>query len=116
MKLKTKLKKFETTNRLERYVVDYILGRYNDNQEIKDFSNDLLSHGCVSDMIDELVYYEDTHKFYEKFYNEIEELRIDHEENIGEPIEINGDLKNFFAWFGFEQTASKIADKLDLND
>jgi hypothetical protein len=31
------------------------------------------------------------------------------------PITINGDLKNFFAWFAFEETAREMADTLGLD-
>mgnify|MGYP005993013917 CR=1 FL=1 len=34
--------------------------------DIKNFFSDLQQHGCVSGMISSLIYYVDTHKFYEK--------------------------------------------------
>ncbi|WP_431306831.1 DUF7222 domain-containing protein [Chryseobacterium indicum] len=66
-------------------------------------------------MIKKLMYYHDTHSFYDKYYNEIEELREEYEQNTGTPIKIEGDLKNFFAWFAFEETAYQLAGELGLN-
>jgi len=67
-------------------------------------------------MISSLIYYYDTHKFYDKHYNEIEELRTDLEDILGESITIKNDLKNTLAWFGFEQTAYRLANDLRLFD
>lgn len=46
------------------------------------FFNDLLSHGCKSGMIGFLIYYTQTHAFYDKHYDEIEDLRLDYEESV----------------------------------
>lgn len=80
----------------------------------KNFFCDLLSHGCASGMIGSLIYYRDTHKFFDLHYSEIEELRYEYEDNLGEPLQIKGDLKNFFAWFAFEETAYRLAHELEL--
>ena len=45
---------------------------YDDPQS---FFDDLLQHGCISGMVSSLIYYADTHAFYDKHYEEIEELR-----------------------------------------
>lgn len=60
-------------------------------------------------------YYVDTHAFYDAHYDEIEELRENAEDSLGEPLTIRGDLKNFLAWFAFEETGYWIArDDLGL--
>ncbi len=79
------------------------------------FFHDLLNNGCVSGMVCTLIYYTDTRAFYDRHYDEIEELREEYEDSIGEPIKIKGDLKNFLAWFGFEETAYQLANELGLN-
>ena len=33
---------------------------------------------------------------------------------MGEPVQIDGDRRNFFAWFAFEQVAYQLADELGL--
>ena len=37
------------------------------------------------------------------------------EDSGGEPLVINGDLKNFFAWFAFEETAYQMAQELGVD-
>lgn len=82
--------------------------------DIAAFFVDLLSYGCQSDMVSKLIYYTDTHAFYDKYYDEIEELRYDLENDFGQPLAPKGDLKNWFAWLSFEETARKIADDLGI--
>ena len=76
---------------------------------IENFFTDLLSHGCQSGMVSSLIYYTDTHAFYDKHYDEIEALREELEEAFGEPLRVNGDLKNWYAWMAFEETARRLA-------
>lgn len=74
----------------------------------------LLQNGCVSGWVNELIYYSDTHAFYDKHYDEIEDMRMDYECEIGEPLRVHSDLKNWFAWFAYEQTARRIAEELGI--
>jgi len=85
------------------------------SDDISCFFKDLLSHGCQSGMIGSLIYYSDTHDFYDRFYREIEELRYDLEQSLGETLQPKGDLKNWFAWLGFEETARLLADELQID-
>lgn len=114
--LTTKLKELKTgTNSdLEIYIIDYILEEYSNDDDIKDFFNDLFRSGCSSGMIGGLIYYKDTHRFYDEYYDEIEEMRLEWEESTGEKLYPDGDLKNWFAWFAFEETARKIAEEIGL--
>ncbi|SFD42096.1 hypothetical protein SAMN05216238_101262 [Lentibacillus persicus] len=81
-----------------------------EKQEDKEsFVKDVLEHGCVSGIVPELVYYEDTHEWFDKYYEDIEDLRIEVESSIGEPLKIgNNDLKNWLAWFSFEESCRKL--------
>lgn len=92
---------------LEAYVAQII----SDHDEPEVYLSDILNHGCVCGCVSELIYYSDTHKFYDRFYDEIEEMRENTEYETGEPILIKGDLKNFFAWFAFEEVVWQIAHK-----
>ena len=83
--------------------------------DIEIFFSDLLQHGCQSGMIGKLIYYHDTHKFYDQYYNEIEDLRAELEDSFGSPLQPKGDLKNWFAWLAFEETARIIADELAIS-
>ncbi len=85
------------------------------SENIADFFSDLLEYGCVSGMISILVYYADTHAFFNKHYAEIEELRYEQEEMLGHALTPNGDLMNWYTWFAFEETAQLLANELGLN-
>lgn len=81
---------------------------------ISDFFNDLSTNGCVSGMVGSLIYYHQTHQFFEDYYDEIEEIRFEYEEESGMQLSIEHDLKNTMAWFAFEQTASLLATELNI--
>lgn len=85
-----------------------------DYEDIVNFFTDLLKHGCISGMVGSLIYYTDTHKFYDTHYDEIEELRNRLEEDFGESLKSGGDLKNWYAWLAFEETARAIASELEI--
>ncbi len=99
---------------LRQAVAIEVRNGYRDDNEVKTFFHDIAHYGCVDGMISSLIYFEDTHKFFDKFYDEIEEMREQWEENIGEPMVIKGDLKNCFAWFAFQETALQLANELGI--
>ena len=72
------------------------------------FFKDLLKHGCISGMVPSLVYYCDTEAFFDKHYEEIITLKTEFEEATGVPMKIPHQVKNYLAWFGFEETARKL--------
>lgn len=86
-----------------------------EQEDIRSFFFDLAQYGCISGMVLSLIYYVDTHSFFDTHYYQIEELRSEYEESTGMPLAIQGDLKNFLAWFAFEYVAQNIADKLTLD-
>lgn len=101
-------------NMLRNAVIGYILDDYENDEEIEVFFSDLLQYGCISGMVRDLIYYKDTHAFYDWYYEDIEELRYEWEEQTGESLVPRGDLKNWFAWFAFEETAYRIAQELGI--
>ncbi len=86
---------------------------YDDESSIVNFFNDLMQYGCVSGMIGKLIYYHDTHTFYNTYYNEIEDLRHEYEEQ-GIELRPQGDLMNWYAWLAFEETARILAEELGI--
>lgn len=114
-----------SSNILEKHVIEYILESYGSNEDIKCFFSDLLQNGCQSGMIGELIYYGDTNDFYDRYEDEIETLVGDMADSMGysRPMfidSLNGSAenmtqeKNLLAWFGFEETARVIADSLGI--
>lgn len=60
-------------------------------------------------MINRLIYYQDTHQFYDEHYAEIEDIRHQIAE-IGITLDWpDGDLKNHLAWLAYEEAARHIA-------
>ena len=86
-----------------------------DQDDPIDWLTGLLTHGCVSGWVSGLCYYADTRAFFDHHYDEIEDLRMEYEESIGQPLAIKGDLKNWLAWFAYEETAYQIAQKLGVD-
>ena len=78
----------------------------------KIFFEDLQQYGCISGMVSSLIYYRDTHEFFNTFYEQIQTLKEDVEGVICEPLHIKNDIKNFLAWFAFEETAYRLYSKL----
>jgi hypothetical protein len=70
--------------------------------------------GCVSGMVRELIYCEDTKEFYIKFMDEIHELVDEMEESTGEAIKTEGNRANWLAWFGYEAMARQIFDEIGI--
>ena len=97
-------------NSIEKQVALEALNKDN----IKYFFSDLFNYGCITGMVGSLIYYTDTHAFFDTHYCQIEELRNEYEDNCGIPLVINNDLKNTLAWFAFEEVAYKMAQELGL--
>ncbi|MEM7001493.1 MAG: hypothetical protein AAF529_11955 [Pseudomonadota bacterium] len=79
------------------------------HDDIASLLSDLMRGGCASGTIGGMVYYADTHAFFDRYYHEIEALREEVQDQLGEPLCIRGDLKNHLAWFAFEGTAFRLA-------
>lgn len=81
---------------------------YDDGAE--GFVRDVLEYGCQSGIVSELIYYKDTHEWFDTYYEDIMELREELSQEFGEEINppVGADLKNWFAWFSFEETVRKL--------
>lgn len=88
--------------------------------------HDLLYGGCQSGIVSELIYYADTVKFYKKHREEIAKLLTETLDGCGissaaelfgekwekeDPFAVERMNQNLLAWFGFEETARKLADR-----
>jgi len=112
--MKNKLKKLleNSTNDLEKYVIEDIL----DNENIESYIKDILQHGCQSGTVSSLIYYTDTRAFYIKYIDEIDNLVQDINDNLGGNIlsDAKFPLYNWLAWLAFEETTRNIAYKLNI--
>lgn len=115
---------------LERHVQKWINERgqnYSDTG-VEGALKDLFYGGCQSGMVGHLIYYTDTVKFFKKHRREINELLVEMVDGTGQqPAELFGDKwdkddplalddinRNLLAWFGFEETARKLADMNEI--
>ena len=81
--------------------------------------------GCASGACRDLVYYEQTKRFYETYKHEINELIYESDyDNLADlfggdwdtydPLALEEYNQNLLAWFGFEETLTNIAYKFGI--
>ena len=126
--IKTKLENMEAGDKLESEVISYIAESFESDDEIKNFFEDLQIHGCISGMVGHLIYYGNTCDFFDKYEEEIENLITESMMNMGIKTRpqfidsLNGTAesisqeKNLLCWFGFEEIAYKLFNRLGLDD
>ena len=117
--------KNETKNKLTKYVCDYIIKRWNDYDDKKDILLDVINCGCESGVCRDLVFNEQTKRFYETYKHEINKLvYMSDYDNLADlfgdrwdpydPLALEEDNQNLLAWFGFEETITNIAYKFGI--
>lgn len=129
------LEELKNGNDLNDCVLDYYIDRkYSNPDELIRDMEDLQRYGCVSGMITDLIYYDDTNKFYDNYKDDINELLSDLLDGSGlsiqeffgknfdndDPLILNFSNKNLLAWFGFEESSyriyEEIKEKMKYND
>lgn len=81
------------------------------------YLRDVTSQGCVSGSCSGLIYYADTHAFYDKYSNECDKILEELEDSTGEGFRFNGqDVRNTLAWLGYEERARELLDELENNE
>lgn len=102
-------------NALEKHVAQDILERAEDyGNGAEGYLKDLFHGGCQSGMVSHLIYYHDTRNFYAQYASEIDELYEEMSEELGESPKMTAPISNWLAWFGYEETAHKIANELGI--
>ena len=80
---------------------------YNGNtkDKLKSFFNDLQPGGCSSGMIGEFIYNSDCKEFYIKHIDDLESMKEDLDEQLGEPVTNRQGLPHytFLCWLCFEE-------------
>lgn len=129
------LEELKNGNELNDCVLDYYIDRkYSNPDELIRDMEDLQRYGCVSGMITDLIYYDDTNKFYDNYKDDINELLSDLLDGSGlsiqeffgknfdndDPLILNFSNKNLLACFGFEESSyriyEEIKEKMKYND
>lgn len=103
----------------EQIIADAVSSSDNHDDQIV-YIRDIAKYGCIGGSCRNLIYYADTHAFYAKYADEIDEILQDVNDNgIMENIAIkdtNGDLRNYLAWLAYEVKAQEIMDELETED
>lgn len=76
------------------------------------YLQDVVDYGCITGLVGHLIYYRDTHRFFDEHYDEIEALREEYEDSTGLMLEVKDDLKNFLAWFAYEETVRAVFSEI----
>ena len=107
----------EDGNTLKKYIAEYWLNQIDGyNGEAEGWYKDLMQGGCKSGMVGGLIYYKDTHEFYNEYADEIDEILDEIAEETGEEVKPEHDRRNFYAWLGFEEMARKIAIEIGIEE
>ena len=74
-------------------------------QQLKSYLQDLQKGGCISGMVNEFIYNSDCKEFYIKHIDDLEEIKTDLEDSIGESIKNRHELPHytFVCWVAFEE-------------
>jgi len=91
-------------------IKDFILANTENMEQV----TEIAEHGCASGVFWPLVYYTDTHAFFDTHYDEIMELVEEFNEETGttlDDIVKDGDLKNNLARFAVEYIAQHITSE-----
>ena len=117
--------KNETNNKLTKWVCDYIIRKWDNFDDKKDIFLDVMKYGCKSGACRDLVYHEQTIRFYNTYKYEISKLiYLSDYDNLADlfgsdwdtydPLALEEDNQNLLAWFGFEETLTNIAVKFGI--
>ncbi len=104
----------ETENTIEKAVIDEILSNYED--EIETGFNNIVSYHRSYGMVSSFIFYKDMEEFFDNHYEWIHDAILDYEDTYGIPFTFRrkDDIKSELAWVAFQETASRIAHKLEL--
>lgn len=108
----------DSFNDLEKHVAEWI------NERAVDYSDGVagvmmdLSHGCQSGHVNHLIYTKDCNDFYLQYADEIDDLLESWYDETGEHAlsnyQYNVGVRNWLAWFAFEETANRIASQAGI--
>ena len=83
------------------------------HDSIEDYFEDLITFGCASGIKPRLIYHPDTRSFYNTHHNEIEELLLTFEKEVGFPIIFKGDIRNYLVCFAYEEIARLMWEEMN---
>lgn len=110
----------KTTKTLKMETMEILNNMIDDSYTMENAIYDILNHGCVSGVVNELIYYYQTEAFFDRHKKEINALAQELSCDIyGDKYSIYHNLnggcsKNNLAWLAFEEITRYIADELEI--
>ena len=112
---------------LTKAVCNFVIRRWHDYMNKERIFTDVLSHGCQSGCVSELIYTNDIMAFYEKYHKDIQHIlmkamrEVDtynpkdilREWNESDMVAEESDNQTLLTWFSFEETLWRIAQCFD---
>ena len=90
-------------------------------EELKDHIKDILQYGCISGTVNDMIYYNDTIKFFNCYRKEILSMLQDPDKNIYSEYtyllsykKYSVSEKNSLSWFAYDNTVIRIAFYFNL--
>lgn len=103
----------ETISDLEIEVINSILNVSDDNEELKEYMENVMYHGCQSGIVGDLIYTYQCNDFFKRHFEEIFDLYNDLKEELNLELQITAtDL----SYFSYETIVSNIYNELELED
>ena len=112
--LRKELLKMSTKEQgIRLFVINDLLGASDNDEEIVTYISDVLTHGCISGMVSNLMTCSDTENFTRKYLNEVLGILDNLIQEIGKPAFVID--SNSLAWLAYEETLKQLVLDLDLN-
>lgn len=119
--------KRHSDSHLTKAVCNFVIRRWHDYTNKERIFTDVLSHGCVSGCVAELIYTNDTTAFYKKYHHDIQHILMEvmREMNTYNPKDIlrewnerdmfakESDNQTLLTWFSFEETLWRISQRFE---
>lgn len=111
--LKRKLENLKSESELKNKVIEIALDNIDRYEDGLDYFDDILTYGCQSGMVSELIYYYQTEKFFDQYADEIFEL---YNELVSECGQIDMELnKNNLSWLAFEEIIRDLYNEIEFD-
>ena len=95
-------------------IIEDILSVSTDEEEVKEYMENVIDFGCASGIVSSLIYYYQTDEFFKTHFEEIFELCNElKEEGINLEFELTA---NDFSWFAYEVLVDRLYNELGLEE
>lgn len=86
-----------------------------ESSEPRVYLEDVVSYGCQSGMVSELIYTVDCENWFDRYSSDILELVKEYEEQTGDRVHWgdHDNIKTFLAWWSFEYVCWNLLNELE---